>query len=79
MKDVVETGKELMPKRGQSYQLSGSSATPIRKNSRNRGRVTMPETGNISIELGHCEDSEGDKDEAIDHNRSRHRGKKLLI
>ncbi|KAH7441290.1 hypothetical protein KP509_03G032300 [Ceratopteris richardii] len=39
MKEIVEPGTELMPKRSQQA-LTSQSSTPIRKNSRNRGRIS---------------------------------------
>ncbi|KAI5073132.1 hypothetical protein GOP47_0011145 [Adiantum capillus-veneris] len=62
MKEMVEQGAELMPKRSQQAMASQAPSTPIRKNSRNRGR-TSSEPCELTIELGAGEDdSEGQAD-----------------
>ncbi|KAH7447374.1 hypothetical protein KP509_01G103900 [Ceratopteris richardii] len=51
MKEAVEPGEELMPKRTQ--QMSDPQIpTPIRKNSRNRGRVTTSDQHGLMAEMG---------------------------
>lgn len=82
MKEMVEEGKEIMPKRSQPLPPP-TSATPIRKTSRNRGRVTLPEMGDISIQLGDCEDSEAAGEDENDCNtasiHSTHPVKKRIL
>lgn len=76
MKDLVPDGKELMPHRVQHSTVDGSQeemdgdnsaqalpVTPIRKISRNRGRVLQEES--VVEESPECDDEDTSREAAI--------------
>lgn len=104
MKEIVEVGKELMPKRGQAPPparrtqdpttslgrtstqdptTSQRTSTPIRKNSRNRGRVTLSEPCEITIQLrggyDDNEDAEKENEEEDDLANGNRRVKRRIV
>ncbi|MCO5564325.1 hypothetical protein L7F22_017985 [Adiantum nelumboides] len=67
MKEMVEQGTEQMPQRKQQAMPSQTPSTPIRKNSRNRGR-TSSASCELTIELGTCEDENEGQDNNDENN-----------